>query len=328
MDSFSWGKAWSLGYRLVASRTLAHAIVLVGIGILIPFAAQYAVIGVPPERPNSMLIGEGARAAAPGLGWAFVTLMAAGYVLQSGSYFTSWRLGFDGSASLGRALGYGLLSGMLAVAIVAAIGLLILGTVELVGTEGAAILLVIALFLPLLAAFATFYTLVASVAAVAVALLLTLMMIMGAATGQVEMAATMVGGSGVVAVVILILCGITLWLAARLCCATALMAERKSFNLIAAVIASWDLTWEEQWSIMRYLAVIGLGLALLLIGIGAAVGVSTGAMTGPLNGTAATTGFALVGVAASIPAAFLTVMIPAGIYRALNPPVIDAEVFA
>ncbi len=41
-----------------------------------------------------------------------------------------------------------------------------------------------------------------------------------------------------------------------------------------------------------------------------------------------TTGVALAGLAVGIPMAFLTVMIPAGIYRALNPPIIDAEVFA
>ncbi len=98
----------------------------------------------------------------------------------------------------------------------------------------------------MLAAMAAYFTLVVAVVAVGLALMLALTMVMGAATGQVGMAATMVGGSGVVAVVILVLCGVTLWLAARLCCTTALLAERRSFNLIAALKTSWDLTWKSN----------------------------------------------------------------------------------
>jgi hypothetical protein len=326
MDSFKWGKAWSYAYGFLAGRTLMHAIVLVGIGILIPFGAQFALAGGPVARPNPMMM-EGGLETAAAMGWMLLALLLLTYVLQTGSYFASWRLGL-GQSTLGGALGYGLPAGLLAVLVLAALGFLIGGTAALAGTEGAAILLVVALLIPLLAAMAAYYTTIAAAAAVGFALMLSLTMVLGAATGQVGMAATMVGGSGVVAVVILVLCGITLWFAARLSCVTALLAERRSFNLIAAFKASWELTWEEQWSIMRYLALIGLGIALLVIALGVAIGASAGMYLTPANATAATTGAALVGLAFSVPMAFLTVMIPAGIYRALTPPVIDAEVFA
>lgn len=327
MDSFKWGKAWSLGYGFVAGRVLVHAIVLVGIGLLIPLAAQYALTGGPIARPNPMM-GEAGLETAAAMGRTILALTVLTYVLQAGSYFASWRLGFEARTSLGGALGYGLPAGLMAVLVLAALGFLIGGTIYLAGTEGAAILLVLALVIPMLAAMAAYFTVVVAMFAVGLALMLALTMVMGAATGQVGMAATMVGGSGVVAVVILVLCGITLWLAARLSCTTALLAERKSFNLIAALKTSWDLTWEEQWSIMRYLALIGLGLALLFIAVAAAISASAAAYIGSASGTAMTTGVALIGLAVGIPMAFLSVMIPAGIYRELNPPAIDAEVFA
>lgn len=327
MDSFRWGKAWSLGYGFIAGRALTHAIVLIGIGILIPFALQFALTGGPAARPNALLINQVGPGTAAAMGGTLLALMVVALILQSGSYFTSWRLGL-GHSSLGGALGYGLPAGLMAVAVLAALGILIAGTVFQVGTAGAAILLVLALLIPMLAAMAAYFTVAVAVVAVGFAAMLTLTMVMGAATGEVGMAATMVGGSGVVAVVILILCAVTLWLAARLCCTTSVMAERKSFNLIAAFKASWELTWEEQWSIMRYLALIGLGLALLYGAVEVAIVASAGAYFGAPNGTAASAGVTLAGIAVSIPLAFLTVMIPAGIYRELNPPGVDAEVFA
>lgn len=331
MDSFRWGKAWSLGYGFVAGRALAQAIVLVGIGILIPFAAQFALAGGPIARPNPVMTG-GALETAAGMGGVLLALTLITYILQTGSYFSAWRLGLDARASLGGALGYGLPAGFLAVLVLAALGILIGGAVYFAGTEGAAILLILALAIPMLAAFAAFFTTLVAAFAVALALLLVLAMVMGAATGNIGMAATMVGGSGTVTVVFLVLCGITLWLAARLCCTTALMADRKSFNLVAALRDSWALTWEEQWSIMRYLALIGLALALIILAAATAIGVGAASFIqqggSPAPNPAAGLGFALLGVAISIPFAFLTVMVPAGIYRELNPPVVDAGVFA
>lgn len=327
MDSFKWGKAWSYAYGFVAGRALMHAIVLVGIGILIPFAAQFALAGGPLARPNPMMISEGGLGTAAAMGGRLLAVLLLTYAVQSGSYFASWRLGL-GPSSFGGALGYGLPAGLMAALVLAALAVLVAGTAALAGTEGAAFLLVLALVIPLLAAMAAYFTTVVAAVAVGLALMLALTMVLGAATGQVGMAATMVGGSGVVAVVILVLCGISLWFAARLSCVTALLAERRSFNLLAAIKASWELTWEEQWSIMRYLALIGLGIALLVIAMGAAIGASAGMYLTPANEAAATTGAAFVGLAFSVPMAFLSVMIPAGIYRALNPPLVDAEVFA
>ncbi len=134
MDSFKWGKAWSFAYGFVAGRVVVHAIVLVGIGLLIPLAAQFALTGGPIARPNPMM-GEAGLETAAAMGRTILALTVLTYVLQAGSYFASWRLGFAARTSLGGALGYGLPAGLMAVLVLAALGFLIGGTVYLAGTE-------------------------------------------------------------------------------------------------------------------------------------------------------------------------------------------------
>ena len=119
-----------------------------------------------------------------------------------------------------------------------------------------------------------------------------------------------------------------LWVAGRLSCTTALLAERRSFNLFSAMAESWRLTLEDEWRIMRYLALVGLVLSFLMILIGgAAIAVLTLALGESLNGN----GLARQALATlfGLPLAYFMVLIPAGIYRELaGSPMADAEVFA
>lgn len=327
MNPFSISGAWSFGIRFIADRPGGHALILIGIGILAPFLVQYAILGgtLAPLNPATMQSGmaTGAAAGAPA-----VVAMALSYVLQTGSYFASWRLGFGAGRSLAGALLYGLAAGLLAVAVMAAVGVSAVWIGSRLVSPGAVILGALVVLVPIILVLALFYATLAALAAAAISLLLVVAMVLGTAIGQVGLAATMVGGRGDIVVLLLVMCGLLMWLAARLCCTTAAMADRGSFNLIAATRDSWRLTWEEQFGILRYLALVGFVLAVLLIGGAVAAGAGMASLVGedsaPTLQTGAIVGRFLVG----IPVAFLTVLVPAGIYRQLTHADLSAEVFA
>jgi hypothetical protein len=196
--------------------------------------------------------------------------------------------------------------------------------------EGLGVPVVMILAIPLLIAFAAFYSLAAATIGVAVGLMLLIAMIGGMAMGQTGFAATIMGGSGVVVVMAIVLSGILLWLAARLSCTTAIMAEMRSFNPIAAIRTSWDLTWDEQWAILRYLATIGLMLAIVTVAVGAAVTATAVALNLMQMGDydALRVVQAAAGLIAGLPIAFLMATATTGIYRELSPAMVNAEVFS
>jgi hypothetical protein len=194
--------------------------------------------------------------------------------------------------------------------------------------EGLAVPAVMILAIPLLIAFAAFYSVAAATIAVAVALMLLIAMIGGMALGQTGFAATMVGGSGFVVVMAIVMSGVLLWLSARLSCTAAIMAETRSFNPIAAIRRSWDMTWDEQWSILRYLATIGLALAIVAFLLGtAAAALSVNLMQAGDNNVSVLAQ-AAASLITAVPIAYLMVMGTTGIYRELSPPQVDADVFA
>ena len=163
---------------------------------------------------------------------------------------------------------------------------------------------------------------------VGIVLLLVVSMIVGMASGYPGLAATLVGGSGLVVVLLIVLAGAMLWLAARFSCMTCIMADRRSVNVFGAVAESWRLTWEDQWLILRYLALIGFGLAaIIFIGLLAA-GYGLASIFGDSETPELGIGVIIIGVALGIPFAFLTVMIPAGIYRERVGPAAPVDVFA
>jgi hypothetical protein len=327
LDSFSWGNAWSFGYYAVARRAMPHIVVLVGIGILVPLAVQFAIGGTPigmmgPTAPGPNEMGEGLA-----FGAALLAVAAFSYLLQTASYFGSWRLALAPDEPPGRAIVFGLLASLVAMATLVLLGVVLAGAGS-AAPAGIALPIVLILAIPLMIVIAAFYSVLAATIAIALALMLLLAMIGGTATGQIGLAATMVGGSGAVVVMFLVLSFVLLWLAARLSCTTAIMADAKSFNFIAAIRQSWSMTWDEQWSVMRYLALTGFVLAIVTVGVGAAAGMIAVGILHNGAGLERQAVEAAASLLAAIPVGFLSVMITAGIYRELNPPEIDAELFA
>jgi hypothetical protein len=173
--------------------------------------------------------------------------------------------------------------------------------------------------------FGLIYTTVAVAMAVAMIVWLALIMAIGLSTGQAGFAASAVGGSGLVVVILLVASVLLLYLAGRSCCATSIMAARKSVNLFAATAESWRLTWEAEWRIIGYLTLIGLGLTLVGIVAGLAIGY------GLIQSGSAAIASGLIGdliwTAISAPIAYLIVLVQAGIYRELAAPA-PADIFA
>jgi hypothetical protein len=183
--------------------------------------------------------------------------------------------------------------------------------------------------------FALFYTLPAALLATIASIVLVFTMVVGTVMGNVGMAATLIGGgSGAVVVLFLVMSAALMWLATRLSCTTSVMADWKSCNLLAAMRESWRLTLEDQWIIMRYLALIAFGLAILIIaaslvaGIGAAAYFQGNSSFQGNPGVGGQIVMLLVGMVVGTPLAFLIVLLPAGIYRELTRHSLAAEVFA
>ena len=311
--------AWGWGVRFFAGRWLQHAILLIGIGILVPMALRFAVAGDVAMTSPAGAPG-GSAGAAAGIA------LAVGYVLQLGSFFASWRLGLGRGETLGRALLFGMIAGVLVSLGFGLVLILFAATFGLVGAPLAALFTL----LWFMAFFAMILTALAALLGVGICLVLALAMAFGTATGNMGFAATMVGGSGFVVVLLIVLSGVMLWLAARFSCTVTLMAERRSFNLFAAMRESWSLTWDDEWRIFRYLALLGLAVALLTVAVAAAAGAAFAAAFGGNPEPAAGIGGALLQIGLSVPVAILTVLVPAGIHRELAgaPAAASAEVFA
>lgn len=325
MYEFSLRRAWSYGLGFFAVRAPLHLLFLIVLAVLAPLALDY--LASPATEP--MAEPESASEAAlgsMGLGSAAaLVLAAAGWLLQSTGYFASWRLGFSRGAGAASAGLFGLVAALVTVA-ASALFVVALAMAGAAVAESVAWLAVIFAFGIIGAAL---FTLMAAVVAVGLALVLLVTMAIGVSTGNMGLAATIAGGgSGFVVVLLVVFCGIVLWLSARLSCTCPIMAERNSYNLFAAAAASWRLTWEEQFRIMGYLALIGLVVAVTAAAIGIAAGMSiaSGILAAPAS--EAGLGPLVAGLVIGIPAAFLTVLVPAGIYRELAGAAAQAEVFA
>lgn len=251
MSPVSIGGAWSLGLRFLGPRLREHAILLLVLGLLLPFALQFGLGAADSLRTG----GPGGPAVAPATGVATVLLMAAAFLLQFCSYFASWRLGMDQRETLGRALLTGLAAALVALVVAAMLGLVAALAVSREGPPGFVMFMTLFALLPVIVLLAMFFTMFAALIGSAVAMALVVAMLLGVAVGQAGFAATIAGGgSGFVVVMLLILSIFLLWLSARLSCTAPVMADRRSLNLIAAVRTSWELTWGEQLRIMGYLA--------------------------------------------------------------------------
>ena len=108
------------------------------------------------------------------------------------------------------------------------------------------------------------------------------------------------------------------WLAARFCCSGPIMADQRSYNIISALGESWRMTAASQWKIFGYFFLLGIALFVILMILGAIVGVSMFA-GGGMPSTGSFIGIMVGALLLSIPMAYLQVGIPVGIYRALGP---------
>jgi hypothetical protein len=327
LDTFSIGGAWSFGFRLFAQRLRLNLLVLVGIGIVIPLGLQFALLGqvIGMSGPFSGQSQAG-LAASP---LPFI-LQLVSYFLQLLSYFTAWRLSFAAEQRLPPALLLGALAALLASVVVAIVGVPALFAIWASFSSGIPFLGLLVGLIAFMLVFAIFYTVPAAFFATLAAVVLVLSMLFGAATGNVGMAATLMGGgSGAVVVLFLVLSLILLWVATRLSCTCAVMADWKSYNLFAAMRESWRLTLEDQWPIARYLLLIAGAMTLLVVLISVAAGAGAMALLqgGGLGGAGPIAGLAL-GLIFGIPFALLNVFVPAGIYRDLTRSALAAEVFA
>jgi hypothetical protein len=324
MNSFSFGGAWSKGVGLFSGRAAGQALILVGLGTLLPAILQYALIGGPAGLMNPAMLSGAMGGLSAASGALAVAALIGGYVLQIGSYFGSWRLGLANGPNVAGSVGYGLVAGLLVV-IGLGLALALLSAVLAPVFGPAAALLLVILFLML---FAFLYTLIAAIVAVALFLLLILSMIVGVSMGQAGFAATLVGGSGGVAVVAVLLCVLLLWLAARFSCTTSVMAHRRSLNAFSAIGESWRLTADDQFRIMIYLGLIGLVMTVIAfiaaIGAGVVVAASFEGGGGPSD---IGTGAMILTLIIGIPFAYLTVLVPGGIYREVASSNVSADLF-
>jgi hypothetical protein len=331
MDSFSMRGAWAFGFRFFAGRPWAHAFLLIVIGVVVPALLQYLLAQAGAAGPGlagrgmSAIVDRSAGSAVP----AGAAILA--YYLQLASWFMSWRLGFGGGRSLGGAILFGLVAALLAAALFALIGGPAIWVSRWAEAAGIPFIGLLVALIPLAMIFSLFYTLPSALIATVASIVLVFTMLFGTVTGRVGMAATLIGGgSGAVVVLFLVMSAALLWLAVRSSCTASLMADWKSFNLIAAVRESWRLTLEDQWLILRYLALIAFGLAILIIALSLAAGIGAAAyfQGSPGPGPGGQIAALALGMAIGAPFAFLIVLLPAGIYRELTRSTMAAEVFA
>lgn len=311
MNRFSIGQAWSSATSFFSGHAANHAIALIAVGIIIPLALQWVIVGNPMANAlNPAMMADPSMMAGMGMGILVVSLLS--YVLQFGSYFTSWRLGVGANAD---DLAGGLRFGMIAALVL--VGLLI-GTLIVAGLLAYAISPWVALpfILLLMLCFVIMYPALFGF----LAILFLLLAVFGsfALSSMAPMFGGGGGASGGLGILIMVLVAVLLlWLAARLCCTAPSMADREEYLPFEAMKRSWAMTSEGQWRIAGYFLLIGAVILVIAIILGLIVGSAFQSlvMDGGVPGFGTVI---LMTILISIPMAYFTVAIPAGIYRALG----------
>lgn len=269
MNRISIGQAWAYGTSFFSGQVANHAIALIGVGVLVPLVLQFALGGGLAAASDPMAL-------AGGSGPVAILLSLIGYILQTGSYFASWRLGLSNGEPLGSAIAYGLVAALP----VLALSILIVFVIGLVG-------------------FLVFGGLFAS---------LTM--------GSPDPGSLARGGMMMLLLAPLFFL-LVIWLAARLCCAGPIMADRRSYNVVSALGDSWRMTAVSQWKLVGYFVLLAIALLVVFTIVGAIVGVSMFA-GGGMPSSGSIVGLIVGSLLLTVPRAFLQVGIPAGIYRALG----------
>jgi hypothetical protein len=312
MNQFSLGNAWSKGISFFSPQALNHAIILIGLGVLAPMVLQFAIAGGAVSMMTPAMMGQDSMEAISAMGGALALVMIVGYVLQFGSYFGSWRLGFGEGESLAGAILYGLITSIIVMVLVVLVFIAI-GAVAM-AAPAAGMLILLVLLLPLLAMFAT---VISTMISVILFLMVLMMAAFGASMTQMPGFANAAAGGGIALLIMLAITAAMFWLTVRFSCTTAIMADRKTFNLFAAAGESWRLTAANQWRIMGYLALLGIVLLVVAFVLAMIVGAGMVGAAGSGNATQVGATGLIAGIVVGVPLAYLMVLVPAGIYREL-----------
>ena len=311
------------GFGFFAGQGANHAVALIAVGLIAPFVLQYLLLGSAIGMINPATTAQQVRfgGLSPMDGLTMLVVMFVTYVLQMGSFFASWRLGLGEGESLAGAMGYGLVTGLMVI-----VGFALVGLLGLLVVQAAAIAGVILLLIAMLPLFAMFYTALAGAVAVGMLLFTLFMLALGsAASSEFSLA----GGAGLAIPILFAATGLLLWLAARFSCVTPVMADRRTLNLLEGIAESWRLTSSGQWRIMVYLGLLGVVLLVGLVIVSGIVGVGMASTMQVESGVPQMgLGIAIAGLIIGIPFAYLAVLVPAGIYRALADETSPAQVFA
>jgi hypothetical protein len=331
MGQFNFGSAWSKGTEFISRHAASHAIILIGMGILAPAILQFAVGGAVTGM-NPMMMGQnalGAGGSVAALAGAMVVVMVVSYILQMGSYFSSWRLGLGRDETLGGAIVYGIVCAVLALVAIFVIAM-VFAVIIAQAMQGGGAMVVVALLvaLPMLVLVAALYSVIMAAMAVAMFFMLLIMLAFGASMGAANPALAMAGAGGLVAAIGLAVVALLFWITARFSCTTSVMADRKSFNLFAGLAESWRLTGPNQLRIMAYLGLLGILLCVVMVVLVMVLGATMmgGMSSGQMPGVGI--GSQIMILLAGIPFAYLTALVPVGIYRELFEEKAVAEVFA
>ncbi|MDK2761078.1 MAG: hypothetical protein KYX64_06930 [Sphingopyxis sp.] len=275
MNRMSISQAWSYATSFFSGQGVNHAIALIGVGIVLPLILQF-LLGGGAALTDPMSFASGGGMAA--MGGMMILLSLLSYVLQTGSYFASWRIGLtNGAEPLGSALAFGF---------VAALPLLLLVFAAVLIIGGIAFVVFGSALAPML-------------------------------TGGQPSPGAAVGSGALMLLLLLLFVIFLLWLSARFCCTGPVMADKRTFNVLTGLGDSWRMTSASQWKIFGYFLLIGLVIFVISLILGLIVGVSMFA-GGGAPGAGSIVGIMVGALLLSIPMAYLQVGIPAGIYRALG----------
>ncbi|MBA4748628.1 MAG: hypothetical protein H2056_07945 [Sphingopyxis sp.] len=226
MNRISISQAWAYATSFFSDQHSNHAVVIIGIGVVVPTVLQI-LLGGGAAALDPAALASGANAFAA-LGATAFLLGLIAFVLQTGSYFASWRMGLmPGQESIGSAISYGMVAALPVILVFIGF-ILVFGIVFGVLFGGAMI---------------------------------------PALIGGDASAAGAAGAAGMVLLALPLIVAFGLWLSARFCVMGPIMAAGRSYNPLPALAESWRMTAASQWKLMGYfllLIIVAMVLGVVL----------------------------------------------------------------
>src|SRR3546814_20739916 len=113
MNLISSSQAGSHATSFFNGQGVNHAIALIGVGIVVPLILQFTLGGSAQLLDPAAMARGGEAGMLAAFGATAFLVGIVNFVVQTGSYYASWRIGLTGGGEpLGAALGYGLVHGM------------------------------------------------------------------------------------------------------------------------------------------------------------------------------------------------------------------------